>query len=134
MLKKLSKKKKILFLIITGVLLTSVSVFATYLIESRNVEFENPNNELLDKDGKPVADVQTAIDVLLDRCENSGGSAKEYTITYNAQNNTENTTDTKSSIITYGNLPTPTKSGYYFTGWYDASEGENKITTDTIIV
>lgn len=29
-------------------------------------------------------------------------------------------------------LPTPTKEGYAFKGWYDAPEGGNKITTETV--
>nr|MCR5623609.1 InlB B-repeat-containing protein [Lachnospiraceae bacterium] len=34
---------------------------------------------------------------------------------------------------TYGNLPVPTKSGYYFLGWYTSLSGGTKITSDTIV-
>lgn len=34
----------------------------------------------------------------------------------------------------YGTLPTPTRTGYTFTGWYTASGGGSLITADTVVV
>ncbi len=34
---------------------------------------------------------------------------------------------------TYGELPTPTRSGYEFAGWYTLAEGGDKVTADTIV-
>ena len=33
----------------------------------------------------------------------------------------------------YGELPEPKKTGYYFVGWYTASEGGTRITADTLV-
>jgi uncharacterized repeat protein (TIGR02543 family) len=44
---------------------------------------------------------------------------------------TEETTVTYGE--TYGNLPTPTKTGYTFDGWYTALSGGTKVTSTTIV-
>ncbi len=33
----------------------------------------------------------------------------------------------------YGTLPTPTRSGYTFAGWYSAASGGKKVTADTVV-
>ena len=52
--------------------------------------------------------------------------AVEYTVTYNANGGE---CDTASAIYqgTDLTLPTPTRTGYRFLGWFDAAEGGNKI-------
>ena len=42
---------------------------------------------------------------------------------------------TKTVVVgeSYGTLPSATKSGYYFDGWYTASSGGVRITSDTIV-
>lgn len=56
-------------------------------------------------------------------------TAKKYTVTFNANGGT---TKTKSKKVTYkktyGTLPTPTRSGYTFTGWYTKKSGGSKRT------
>ncbi|MBS6252771.1 MAG: InlB B-repeat-containing protein [Clostridium sp.] len=55
---------------------------------------------------------------------NSGaGSLSGTTYTFGAGNGTL-TANYKNNSIT---LPTPTKTGYTFTGWYDAANGGNKV-------
>ncbi|MBQ9887546.1 MAG: InlB B-repeat-containing protein, partial [Lachnospiraceae bacterium] len=57
-----------------------------------------------------------------------------YTITYNANGgvcNTESQKYTYGSNNKYTALPTATRTGYTFVGWYTAEEGGTKITTDT---
>lgn len=57
---------------------------------------------------------------------------KSYTVTFNANGgscSTSNKTVTQNS--TYGTLPTPTKTGYTFDGWYTSATGGNKITSST---
>ncbi len=51
---------------------------------------------------------------------------KPCTVTYDANGGTCGTASEKytGSALT---LPTPTKDGYWFVGWYDAAEGGNKI-------
>lgn len=55
-------------------------------------------------------------------------TANEYTVTFNANGGT---TPTTSKLVTYnstyGALPTPTKSGYTFKGWYTSSSGGTQI-------
>ena len=59
-------------------------------------------------------------------------AAKKYTVTFNANGGT---VGTKSKSVTYGNtygtLPTPTRSGYTFSGWYTSSSGGTKVTSST---
>lgn len=57
-----------------------------------------------------------------------------YTITFNP--NTGNCSTSSKSVTytkTYGELPTPTKTGYNFEGWFSAASGGTKITSSTIL-
>ena len=59
---------------------------------------------------------------------------KTYTLTYNANGGSVS----PESILLkdgekYGNLPTPSRSGYTFDGWYSAKDDGNKVTADTKI-
>ena len=60
--------------------------------------------------------------------------AKEVTVTFNANGGT---TPTASKTVAvgqiYGTLPTPTRTDYIFTGWYDAQSGGNRVTADTVV-
>ena len=58
--------------------------------------------------------------------------ANQYTITFDAKGGS--VSQTKKSVTynsTYGNLPTPTRTGYTFNGWYDSNE--NKISSDSTV-
>lgn len=59
--------------------------------------------------------------------------ANEYTLTFNANGGTVNPTS-KLAVYdqSYGALPTPTRSGYKFKGWYTATTGGTQITSSTI--
>ena len=61
-------------------------------------------------------------------------TAKKYTVTYNANGGTVNTS---SRIVTYdntyGTLVTPKRLGYSFLGWYTAKTGGSKISSNTIV-
>lgn len=53
---------------------------------------------------------------------------KEYTITFNANGGTVTQTSQKVKYDSeYGTLPTPTKTGYGFDGWYDSKTGGNEV-------
>jgi uncharacterized repeat protein (TIGR02543 family) len=61
-------------------------------------------------------------------------AANEYTVSFDAQ---EGTVDPKTKSVTYdssyGDLPTPEKTGYTFVGWFtDKTEGI-KVEADTIV-
>ncbi len=58
--------------------------------------------------------------------------ANSYTVTFNANGGS---CDKKNISVAYdskyGTLPTPTRKGYTFTGWYTAATGGTKVTADT---
>lgn len=60
--------------------------------------------------------------------------ANSYTVTFNANGGT---TPTGSKSVTYGStygtLPTPTRAGYKFLGWFDDVEGGTQITSSTTV-
>ena len=59
-------------------------------------------------------------------------TAKQYTVTFNANGGSVSTTSkTVTYDSTYGDLPTPTRTGFTFNGWYTASSGGSKITSST---
>ena len=59
---------------------------------------------------------------------------KTYTVTLNAM---EGILSTKALSVTYsqkyGEIPTPTKEGFVFEGWFTSSTGGTKITNETIV-
>lgn len=57
------------------------------------------------------------------------------TVTFDANGGTCDTesAETQSGIHTLTQLPEPTRTGHTFNGWFDAKEGGNRITTDTLI-
>ncbi len=60
-------------------------------------------------------------------------TVSEYVITFNSG---EGTVDLTSAVTENGGklttLPTPTRSGYRFNGWYTAETGGEKVTTGTV--
>lgn len=58
--------------------------------------------------------------------------ANEYTVTYNANGGSVNPTNNKQTYDSnYKNLPTPTRSGYRFEGWYTAASGGSLVNQNT---
>lgn len=61
-------------------------------------------------------------------------SAKEYTVTFDANGGTVATGSKQvSQNGTYGELPTPTRTGCLFDGWYTTADGGSKITADSLV-
>ena len=57
-----------------------------------------------------------------------------YTITFDANGGSvEPSSKLVTYNLTYGTLPTPTRTGYTFTGWYSAPSGGYYVTKDTIV-
>lgn len=57
-----------------------------------------------------------------------------YTITFNPNGGTVNpTSKTVSYGSKYGTLPTPSRLGYAFQGWYTSASGGTKVTEDTVM-
>ncbi len=59
-------------------------------------------------------------------------TANSYTVSFNANGGT---TPTAGKAVTYnsayGTLPTPTRTGHTFTGWYTAASGGTRVNADT---
>lgn len=64
-------------------------------------------------------------------------TANEYDVTFNVNDGNElDETDKTKKVTydkTYGQLPTPEKTGYGFRGWYTAAEGGEEITAETTV-
>ena len=62
-------------------------------------------------------------------------TANTYTVTYdvNGGNALSTTTKTVTYDSTYKTLPTPTRTGYTFKGWYTAASGGTKITASSTV-
>lgn len=59
-------------------------------------------------------------------------AVKEYTVAFNANGGSVGqSSKTVRSGEAYGDLPTPTRTGYSFEGWYTASDGGEKVTAST---
>ena len=54
-----------------------------------------------------------------------------YTITFNANGGTGGTTVNRAYNSTLGTLPTATRDGYKFLGWYTAASGGTQVTAST---
>ena len=60
--------------------------------------------------------------------------AIDYTVTFNANGGTTSTTSkTVTYDSTYKTLPSPTRSGYSFNGWYTATSGGTQVTESTTV-
>ena len=58
-------------------------------------------------------------------------TAKKYTVTFNANGGTvEPKTQTVTYGSTYGELPTPTRKGYTFVGWFTNPNGGTQVKAD----
>ncbi|MCD8395940.1 MAG: BspA family leucine-rich repeat surface protein [Lachnospiraceae bacterium] len=58
----------------------------------------------------------------------------QNTVTFYANGgSTPTSTKTVTYGETYGTLPTPTRSGYVFSGWYTLAEGGTKVTKNTVV-
>ncbi|MFI3253633.1 MAG: leucine-rich repeat protein [Eubacteriales bacterium] len=82
-------------------------------------------SELYESDNKASVYLGTNREVLSDDLS--------FTITYNANGGTvspsSGTTDSSTGKLT--SLPTPTRTGYTFNGWYTSTTGGTKVTTST---
>ncbi len=82
--------------------------------------------------GDYIADAKT-IDTLTET-EFENYKKGIFTITFNANDGSVSTTSkTVTYGAAYGSLPTPTRTGYTFNGWYTAATGGTKIAADTTV-
>lgn len=58
----------------------------------------------------------------------------EYTVTFHANGGTVGTASkTVTNNSTYGTLPTPTRNGYIFDGWFTASSSGQQVIASTVV-
>jgi uncharacterized repeat protein (TIGR02543 family) len=61
-------------------------------------------------------------------------SANEYTVTFDAQDGeVEPASKSVTYDANYGGLPTPTKTGHTFQGWFTAATGGTEVTAETTV-
>ena len=61
-------------------------------------------------------------------------TANEYDVTFNANDGTVGTTTkTVTYDSTYGELPTLTRDGYTFAGWFTEKDGGTQVTKETVV-
>ena len=64
----------------------------------------------------------------------AGFTANKYTVTYNANGGTCSTANGQQTYGSkYASLPTPTRTGYTFAGWYTAASAGTQVTTNTVV-
>ena len=59
-------------------------------------------------------------------------AAQEYTVTFDANGGSVNPSGSSTKDGKLESLPTPTRGGYDFLGWYTTKDGGDKVTTNTV--
>jgi len=90
------------------------------------------------KEGETYVSVTDRYTGIVDKCyvkvTNKSNEKAVYNVQFDAnKGKTETTSKSVEAESNYGELPTPTRSGYKFKGWYTAKSGGNKITADSIV-
>ena len=85
-------------------------------------------------DGGSEVTSETKVEITEDQTLHAHWTAARYTVTFDANGGT---VDPESKTVdygsTYGELPTPTRSGYGFTGWFtDAENGTEVKASDNV--
>lgn len=60
-------------------------------------------------------------------------AANEYTVSFDSQGGSAESPITVTYGSTYGTLPTPTRTGYTFNGWFTAASGGTEITAASTV-
>lgn len=77
---------------------------------------------------------ETEVKITNDQTLYARWNAKQYTITLDANGGTVTSqTVTVTFADKYGNLPTPTRTGHQFSGWYSKADGGTRITADNVV-
>ena len=113
----------------------------SYNIESAAITLKNPTRTgytFTGWTGNNGTTPQTSVSIPSGSTGNKSYTANwkinTYTLTYNA--NGGSVTPTSKTLTygsQYGTLPTPTRTGYTFNGWYTAASGGTKVSSTTTI-
>ncbi len=83
--------------------------------------------------GGTKIEATTAVEIASAQTLYAHWAKSQYVITFNANGGTVATTSIQVEYGTaYGTLPTPTRTGYAFDGWYTAESGGEKVTASTL--
>ena len=85
------------------------------------------------KDGQTVT-ATTKVSTIGNHTLVADWTANTYTVKFNANGGSVSTSSQNVRYGgPYGTLPTPTRKGYSFNGWYSAPSGGTKVTSDTTV-
>lgn len=85
-------------------------------------------------DSKTILNGNTIIYAHWTKSSSTTPTTQTFTLTYNANGGSVSpSSKTLNKGQAYGTLPTPTRSGYTFNGWYTAKDGGSKVSTSTTI-
>ena len=91
------------------------------------------NGWFTSKNGGNVVTSSTTVSLSSDQTLYAQWTANAYTVILDANGGSVSAESiTVKNGSAYGNLPTPTRKGYTFNGWYTAKTGGSKITSDTV--
>ena len=116
--------------------------------ETRTVTYGNPYGELptltregytfvgwfTEKDGGTQVTKDTEVKTVADHTLHAQWTANTYTVKFDANEGTVAPADAEMTVTYgshYGELPTPTRDGYTFAGWFTAQNGGTKVMADT---
>lgn len=113
----------------------------SYNVESSTITLKNPAKTgftFKGWTGSNGSSVQTSVSIASGSTGNksytANWTANNYTLTFNANGGS---VSTASKVVAngaqYGTLPTPTRTGYTFAGWYTAASGGTKVSTTTVM-
>ena len=116
--------------------------------ETRTVTYGNPYGELptltregytfegwfTEKDGGTQVTKDTEVTTADNHTLYAHWTANEYTVTFNANGGTVTPAEqTVTYGSTYGELPTLTREGYTFAGWFTNPNGGDSVTKETVV-
>ncbi len=87
-----------------------------------------------EKDGGTQVTKETVVKTVADHTLYAHWTANTYTVKFDAN---EGTVTSAEQTVTYGShygeLPTPTREGYTFAGWFTEKDGGTQVTKETVV-
>ena len=84
-----------------------------------------------EREGGSIVNTTDTVRILSNITLYAHWTANNYTITFNANGGSVGTVLTVTYDSTYGTLPTPSRTGYSFAGWFTAASGGSQVTNST---
>lgn len=114
---------------------------SSYNIETETFTLKNPTktgNTFLGWTGSNGSTAQKSVSIIKGTTGNkaytANWSVNSYTLTYNANGGSVSSTSKQVQYGSqYGTLPTPTRTGYTFKGWYTSASGGTKVASTNVM-